>query len=258
MDFFSLSLSSSSSALNGAARMATVSTASSACATSSTACGSASCSALASRRSATSVRSSASALLLFSSALCWTFPSIPLALVISPPRVVCRFRSFGSSFESSLVLAGGAPLILASLISWERLFCACATTACCAFSTPSASAIVSSVESSIISRTFSRTCWDSASTAATRAKISWTLSSLRDGLARAAGVGVLGLVAGAAAALTGVTWRMSLFAGASHGILQPVTGGMSPWAFARDHTWEPPTWSPNHQPQKSAPSRESQ
>mmetsp|Transcript_24053 Transcript_24053/g.74750 ORF Transcript_24053/g.74750 Transcript_24053/m.74750 type:complete len:793 (+) Transcript_24053:3818-6196(+) len=71
----------------------------------------------------------------------------------------------------------------------------------------------------------------------------------------------VGLIAVAAAAVPpkGSQKRMPGSAlAASHGIFQPMRGGLSPWELARAQTWEPPRWSPNHQPPKSAPSRVSQ
>mmetsp|Transcript_94736 Transcript_94736/g.289836 ORF Transcript_94736/g.289836 Transcript_94736/m.289836 type:complete len:448 (-) Transcript_94736:292-1635(-) len=257
--------SSGGSSTRGAASAWTDSAASSHCATSSLVAGKMSCSSLPSRSSAAWFAAAVSACFLAFAAPACAFVVRARTFWISMANCVCIVRSFGDSFDNSVTEPVAAwPPRRASAMSSVRDFCASCMAVCCFASSCCAACMASWSLSAVRSLLMATTAPTASSRAATFSLAALTRACRAAGVVAATPAEVAPAEAAVppAAGLpapAGSTKRMPGSAlAASHGTFQPDRGGEGPWLGARAHTCEPPTWSPNHQPLKSAPSRWSQ
>mmetsp|Transcript_91578 Transcript_91578/g.255867 ORF Transcript_91578/g.255867 Transcript_91578/m.255867 type:complete len:293 (+) Transcript_91578:5002-5880(+) len=260
--------SSGGSAMSGAAKDVTASTASTDKATTSCVAGNASSSFLQSVSSCAFVAAAVSAAFFALATVACALDCIALTFWFSSASCCWTFLNRGDNFENSvtMVVAEGPPR-RASLMSTVRDFCTSCKTACCFcnccctswMALPSLLGLKPSAAATAFCAPASKasTCAVAFRTFAARAPAAGEggggggaeLPKLWEAL----GAGV------AEGALPASTQRRPGSArGASHGTFQPARGGVGPWEAQRAQTWEPPTWSPNHQPLKSDPSRWSQ
>mmetsp|Transcript_67587 Transcript_67587/g.213871 ORF Transcript_67587/g.213871 Transcript_67587/m.213871 type:complete len:265 (-) Transcript_67587:220-1014(-) len=234
----------------------------------------------ASTSSLTAGRDSSRSLVSFSSAFfccsfasaafaaAWIFVSWARTLLSSAVTVPWTFRTLGESLVSSATWAAPAtPPFLASAMSFVMVVCNSMSVFCCVCSDSVTSFSFSSdgsVPTGRASLALASASFAAVSAASTWPVVRWTRSgsgvvSTGVGVVVLPGFGTVIPVVLAPGPVKGSQKRMPGSAlGASHGIFQPRRGGLSPWELARAQTWDPPSWSPNHQPPKSAPSRLSQ
>mmetsp|Transcript_88882 Transcript_88882/g.272244 ORF Transcript_88882/g.272244 Transcript_88882/m.272244 type:complete len:862 (+) Transcript_88882:307-2892(+) len=274
--------SSGGSAMSGAARAWTASTDSSDNVTTSCVAGKDSCSSLLSRSSAAFCAASFSAFffsLTAPSALLMKFRNL-LPSVFS---WFWRLRNRGDNLDNSVTEdVADTPPFLASVMSCVSAFCPSCKADCC-FSmscfmrrrastsvsadadlqdATAAFAATSNFSTEAVAR-FTRAC-RFALDAAPWPDAPLLLGGAEDGGFERVGGGGGADVRGAAAALDDLAPALSTRRSPcsarceSHGTRQPTRGGAMLSDTHRAHTCEPPTWSPNHQPLKSAPSRLSQ
>mmetsp|Transcript_70863 Transcript_70863/g.200806 ORF Transcript_70863/g.200806 Transcript_70863/m.200806 type:complete len:313 (+) Transcript_70863:3636-4574(+) len=287
--FFRVSPSSSrGSAMSGSAMAWTESTESSARVTSSITAGSASESSLPSRSSACLFCSCSSACFLAVWALSAAFCTCPLSLVISDVMLACRALAFGISFDSSLTeLLTAQPPFLTSLMSCIRDFGSSISMVSCFCKSSCTWVRVSSAHSPVISSLALVNASVAAASAASTCSVAFWTRAWAAALVTGPPAGEIPAPAAAAAAGAtgappalpggGTTWfcifppgstgwalygstkrTPSSALAASQGIFHPTRGGVGVCEGLLAHTWEPPSWSPNHHPLKSAPSRWSQ
>mmetsp|Transcript_1647 Transcript_1647/g.5083 ORF Transcript_1647/g.5083 Transcript_1647/m.5083 type:complete len:266 (-) Transcript_1647:317-1114(-) len=257
--------SSGGSTNNGAARSTTEETPFSAVATRSFTKGRDSSKSLLSCSSAFFCCSLASAAFV----VAWILVSWALTLLSSAVTPPWRVLTLGDSLDSSWTeLAPAAPPFLASAMSLVMEVCSSMRDFCWVCSNSTASFRVASLGSPVRdSFAFPINSAVAVSAAATWPVARWTRSDSVAVSAAAAGAelppGFGTVTPFAGVSLLPLPWgsqkRMPGSAlAASQGIFQPRRGGLSPWELARAQTWAPPSWSPNHHPPKSGPSRVSQ
>mmetsp|Transcript_74465 Transcript_74465/g.240796 ORF Transcript_74465/g.240796 Transcript_74465/m.240796 type:complete len:273 (-) Transcript_74465:160-978(-) len=267
---------SGGSAMRGAAMSATDSTASSAAVTSSMEAGRDSCRSLVSFSSAFFCCSCVSACLLAFCAACTALWANALTLLSSADKLVCKVLTLGDNLDSSVTeLVAPTPPFLASLMSAVRDFCTSSNAVCCSDRDSWLSLIaVSSALASAVSFDLLMAAFTAASMTSTCSVAFWTRAAAAAlpapllvvtafeawaTLPLAAALVVEDEARPAVPPVNGSTKRMpGSGLGASHGIFHPTLGGVVPCELLRAHTCEPPISSPNHQPQKSGPSRASQ
>mmetsp|Transcript_47326 Transcript_47326/g.103235 ORF Transcript_47326/g.103235 Transcript_47326/m.103235 type:complete len:300 (-) Transcript_47326:197-1096(-) len=254
------------STARGAEAIATFSTSSSAADVLSMAAGSISSSCLPWRPSSSCMRLSSSSFILCSSAVLILVALLSFSLPISSLMVAWSARSRPPRATSSALSSGGAfwaarpSVAMARCVSARAAACAArsfwaSSTAwssgspsrtCLAASRPSSMPISTSAALSVARCTRSSHSW------------AWAWEKAVSSCARRASTCIAAWRLSAADFCAVLSTTISFFTGPSHGIVQPVLGGTGPASVLRDHTCEPPTWLPNHQPWNAGPSLASQ